>query len=132
MNQPFLRFLLVSIIHTAAGLSIMHLLYRLPHVPYWQATLAGIAASAVISYILNRTFTFQSNVSIIKSTFRFIAVMIVCYYCSYRLSTQLTDWAALTAGIISPRLANNAAILLGAGFYTILNYIGQKQFVFFR
>lgn len=132
MNQSFFRFLLVGIIHTAAGLSIMYLLYHLCHVSYWWATLVGNAIGAVASYILNRTFTFRSSVPIIESAFRFIAVMIVCYYFSYRLSKQLADWVALTVGIISPRMANDAAILLGAGFYTMLNYIGQKRFVFSR
>lgn len=132
MNLLFFRFLLVGIIHTAVGLSIMYLLYHLAHVSYWWATLVGNAIGAVASYILNRTFTFQSNAPVIESAFRFIAVMIVCYYFSYRLSKQLADWAALTIGVISPRMANDAAILLGAGFYTILNYIGQKRFVFSR
>ncbi|SFA44223.1 GtrA-like protein [Parageobacillus thermantarcticus] len=101
MNQSFFRFLLVGIIHTAAGLSIMYLLYHLCHVSYWWATLVGNAIGAVASYILNRTFTFRSSVPIIESVFRFIAVMIVCYYFSYRLSKQLADWVALTVGIIS-------------------------------
>jgi putative flippase GtrA len=132
MNQPFLRFLLVGIINTAAGLSIMYLLYHLAHVSYWWATLGGNAIGAVVSYTLNRTFTFQSNAPIAESAFRFIAVMIVCYYFAYRLSKQLADWTALTVGIISPHIANDVAILLGAGFYTIFNYIGQKRFVFSR
>ena len=130
LNYSFVRFLLVGILNTICGLSIIFLLYNLLHFNYWLSTFVGNSLGAVISYVLNKTFTFHSKQYHGKTIWKFIIVIFVCYIISYSVSYMATQM--LNSFFVSaPKdLFNNIAILLGAGFYTICNYFGQKIWVF--
>src|SRR6478752_1743962 len=56
MKGSFVRFLVVGLVNTGVGLSIMYVLLHIFH-HYWAATFVGNAAGAVVSYVLNRIFT---------------------------------------------------------------------------
>lgn len=127
-THPFFRFALVGAINTIAGLFIMLMLLNVFGLSYWLSTFIGNAAGAVISYFLNKAFTFKSNVRFTEGAPRFLAVILCCYFFSYWLSARLM---ALGLGTILPNgRTDEAAVLLGGLFYTISNYIGQKKFVF--
>ncbi|MBA2875765.1 GtrA family protein [Thermaerobacillus caldiproteolyticus] len=132
MNHPFFRFLLVGLMNTAVGLSSMYMLLHLAHFSYWWATLIGNTIGAIVSYILNRVFTFQSNAPIADSAVRFLIVIMTCYFVSYRLAKQIADWTMTTISIVPPHYTNDIAILFGTALYTVLNYLGQKRFVFVK
>ncbi len=129
-TNTIIRFMLVGAVNTLAGLSIMFALLNLLGMSYWAATFIGNSTGAAISYFLNRTFTFQSKASIPKSAVRFLAVVIFCYFLSYAIGR-------LAAGNIQDLIfagydlsREELAVLMGAAFYTLTNYIGQKYFVF--
>ncbi|WP_027409317.1 GtrA family protein [Anoxybacteroides tepidamans] len=132
MNRPFFRFLLVGLLNTAVGLSSMYLLLHLAHLSYWWATLIGNTIGAIVSYILNRLFTFRSNAPIANSAVRFIFVIMTCYFIAYRLGKQLAYWALGLVSILPHDYLDDVAILFGTALYTILNYFGQKRIVFAR
>lgn len=130
MNHPFFRFLLVGLINTAVGLSSMYALLHLAHFSYWWATLTGNTIGAVVSYILNRIFTFQSRAPVAHSAVCFALVIMACYFVSYRLGKQLAYWMMDTITIVPHQYTDDVAILFGTALYTVLNYVGQKRFVF--
>ena len=129
MNFTFVRFLIVGLINTLVGLSIMYVLYHLANQSYWLSTFIGNSVGAVVSFILNRSFTFKSNGSIQKSIMKFLLVILCCYFISYHLGTLLVDWSMKEMDY-SISFQTDLAILLSTGIYTITNYICQKQFVF--
>lgn len=125
-TNSFLRFLLIGVLNTMVGLSVTFLLLHAAEQSYWMSTFLGNTVGAVCSFLLNRMFTFKSNVSYVSGGLCFIVVTFVCYVCSYSLSP-------LIAGLFSfnPPLSNkNIAVLIGAMLYTLSNYIGQKYIVF--
>lgn len=128
-TNSIVRFLLVGILNTLTGLSIMFFLLNGAGASYWISTFAGNTAGATVSYFLNRNFTFQSEVNMQRGLPRFIAVIIISYFSSYSLSRELAFWASGIVGfeIIS---ADELAMLLGTCLYTAANYLGQKYFVF--
>nr|WP_040340267.1 GtrA family protein [Fictibacillus macauensis] len=128
MNHSFVRFLVVGVLNTLVGLSAIYVFMHAFSVPYWGATFLGNAIGACVSYVLNRTFTFQSKATYGKSIVRFALVIFICYVVAYFLGSKLATWAF---ALWLPRFdARDVAVLLGTGFYTILNYIGQRWFVF--
>jgi putative flippase GtrA len=130
IRHSFVRFIIVGLLNTAVGLSAMYLFLHLFGLTYWVATFTGNAIGACVSYALNRAFTFKSSAPVGKSMFRFLTVILICYFLSYYLGRQLSLWVfSLIPGFPSG-LATDAAILFGTGIYTIANYIGQKAFVF--
>jgi putative flippase GtrA len=132
LKSSFVRFLAVGILNTLIGLSVSYILFNAAGVDYWIATFGGNTVGAVVSYFLNRRFTFRSTVSVGSSWWKFAAVIIVCYFASYGLALWLSDALNWLMPDISLRFQHNVAILLGTGLYTIMNYFGHKYFTFRR
>lgn len=128
-TNSFIRFLIVGAINTLIGLSTMFLLFNIAELSYWFSTFLGNSVGAIVSYSLNRTFTFHSNATIKKSVPRFIAVILFCYFFSYTVSS-------MAAGMIKNQFslnmltAENLAIFIGTAVYMITNFFGQKLYVF--
>ena len=128
--RSFSRFLLVGLLNTFVGLTLMFLLKNGLSWPYWLATFTGNSLGAAVSFLMNRSFTFKSKVSVQKGGPRFLAVILICYFLSYstsRFISGLLENMEWWSDLIS---SDNLAILLGSGIYTISNYYGQKRFVF--
>ncbi|MEH7124750.1 GtrA family protein [Bacillus sp. JJ1773] len=125
-TNSFFRFLLVGVVNTLIGLSIMLLLLNAAEMSYWISTFIGNGVGAFVSYFLNRSFTFQSKIHLKTSIPRFIIVILSCYIFSYSVSHMALR--IFEEG--NSLLAENLAVVIGAGLYTLLNYLGQRFYVF--
>lgn len=130
MQHSFVRFLLVGIINTLVGLSAMYVLLHGAGLGFWSATFLGNTIGAVVSYFLNKSFTFQSQQSITCTWYRFIIVIGICYLVAFFFGKRTVLWLMENVMDIPLFAINDVAILLGTCFYTILNYFGQRRFVF--
>jgi putative flippase GtrA len=128
-TNSFIRFLLVGVINTCVGLLIIFFLLNIVHLSYWLSTFIGNTAGAFISYWLNRSFTFNSQVSAHRGLPRFFTIILICYFGAYFLSERLLDWISHYQ-FVSTSVEQNIAVLVGSILYTGTNYIGQKYFVF--
>ncbi|WP_231514802.1 GtrA family protein [Oceanobacillus salinisoli] len=129
-THSFIRFLLVGMINTFVGLSIMFILLNLFGWSYWSSTCTGISIGAVISYILNRSYTFNSKVSNLTGVLRFTAVILGCYLLSYSISFLVTLQLVIPEGLVKIITVDHLSVLLGTALYTLSNYFGQRFFVF--
>ncbi len=130
LQHSFVRFLLVGIVNTIVGLSAMYFFLNGLGFSYWTATFFGNIIGAVVSYFLNRTFTFKSSTAVGKSMFRFAAVILACYFLSYYLGEKLALIVLQQLPFLSEKYTADAAVLIGTGIYTVSNYLGQRIFVF--
>lgn len=120
---------MVGMVNTMVGLLIMFSLLHLVHLSYWFSTFIGNSAGACTSYILNRNYTFNSNVSFQRGLPRFLMIILLCYFTSYFCSERLAEWMSLHVGLTNAT-EQNISVLVGSCLYTLSNYIGQKYFVF--
>lgn len=130
LQHSFVRFLMVGVVNTIVGLSAMYIFLHGLSLSYWASTFFGNVIGAIVSYFLNRTFTFKSSAAVGKSMFRFAAVILVCYFLSYYLGEKLAVAVLNQLSFIGKKYASDAAVLFGTGIYTITNYLGQRIFVF--
>ncbi|SMQ77444.1 Putative flippase GtrA (transmembrane translocase of bactoprenol-linked glucose) [Bacillus sp. OV166] len=130
MKYSFVRFIIVGIVNTVVGLSVMYLLLHLLGQSYWIATFVGNSIGAFVSFILNRNFTFKSKDSVSKSAIRFIVVILGCYFISYEIGRSFVEWILNKNEFFSPFFKTDISVLIGTCLYTLLNYFGQKLFVF--
>jgi putative flippase GtrA len=131
VDYSFHRFLLVGLINTCIGLSVIYVLVNSLEFSYWVSTFSGNFIGACISYSLNKSFTFRSEKSISNTILRFFVVIALCYFFSYFLGMHLALW--MIEQLPHTHLTyytEEVSILLGTAFYTISNYFAQKQFVF--
>lgn len=122
------KFLLVGVGNTLLSAALMFLLEGLG---YWPSTAIAYAAGAVMSFFLNRRFTFQSEETLGRSAVKFALNVAVCYVAAYAIAQPLGGWllgAVGFSGVWLERLTK----LGGMGLYTVLNYFGQRFFAFHK
>jgi len=124
------KFLLVGVGNTLLSMVLMFLLEGLG---YWPSTAIAYVAGAVLSFFLNRHFTFQSEETLGRSAVKFAVNVAVCYVLGYGIAGFIVQPIATVvlaqlgvSGLWPERLVK----LAGMGLYTIFNYFGQRFFAF--
>ena len=59
IDQKLLKFIVVGVINTLVGMAIMFGLYNLAHCSYWVSSAANYILTSILSYFLNKYFTFR-------------------------------------------------------------------------
>lgn len=103
-------------------------MFLLEDLGYWRSTAIAYVAGAILSFFLNRWFTFHSDENLIRSVWKFALNVVICYLLGYGLARVLITTPEFTAVplIWFDRLRK----LVGLVLYTILNYFGQRFLVF--
>ncbi|MFR8039712.1 MAG: GtrA family protein [Anaerovoracaceae bacterium] len=125
-NRLF-KFIIVGIINTIVGTAIMFGLYNLAGCSYWLSSAANYIFASILSYVLNRKYTFRYSGKTVGSFVRFAANIAVCYIIAYGAAKPFISYLFEDASV---RLQENTAMLTGMVIFTVLNYTGQRFFVF--
>ena len=126
-DPSMLRFLMVGVVNTLVGAGIMFLLYNLAGCSYWLSSAANYIVGGVVSYFLNKYYTFKNTERSWRQVLRFALNVAVCWLLAYGIAKPLA--LRLLAGF-DEKLQTNAAMLAGLCLYTALNYLGQRFFAF--
>ena len=127
VDLTMLKFLLVGTFNTLIGCGTMFLLYNLAGCSYWLSSAANYVVGSVVSFILNKYFTFQNHEQSPKQVLRFIINVAVCYLVAYGAAKPIV--LQLLAGQPT-KVKENLAMFIGMCIYTVLNYFGQRFFAF--
>ncbi len=128
-RTQILTFLLVGVVNTAVGAFVMFALYNLAHCSYWLSSAANYVAGGIVSFFLNKRFTFHNGEKSAVQVLLFVLNTAVCYVVAYLGAKHLIQALLKNAG---ESVRENVALLFGMGFYTVLNFFGQKFVVFAR
>ena len=128
IDKSIPKFLLVGVGNTLLSMVLMFLLEGLG---YWPSTAIAYVAGAVMSFFLNKSFTFRSDEVLWKAAIKFAVNVAVCYVVAYALAQPLAAWVLGRTGI-SPVWQERLTKLGGMCLYTALNYFGQRFFAFRR
>lgn len=126
-DKTLLKFLIVGVVNTLFGTAIMFAFYNLLHLNYWVSSAANYILGSVLSYFLNKHFTFKNTAKGWKPVLRFALNITVCYGLAYGIAKPLA--MAVLAGA-TQQIQENAAMLVGMGLFVVLNYLGQRFFAF--
>lgn len=127
VDAKLLRFLLVGVLNTLVGSAIMFGLYNLAGASYWLSSAANYVLTSILSFFLNKYFTFRSKGSSFREILRFAVNIAVCYGIAYGVAQPLVVWALSAA---TDAVRDNVAMLVGMCLFTGLNYLGQRFFAF--
>ena len=126
-DKTFMKFIMVGIVNTIVGTTIMFVFYNVFHLTYWVSSASNYFFGSILSFILNKRFTFHHKGHFLGSAVKFVFSIVVCYLIAYGVAKPLM--ASMLSGS-SVSLQENAAMLVGAILFTALNYLGQKFFAF--
>ena len=127
LDKTTYKFVLVGIVNTLFGTAVMFCLYNLFHCSYWISSAANYFLGSILSYFLNKYFTFQNKTKGLKPILYFGINIVLCYFLAYS-SAKLFMYYFFSSK--NAYVMENGALLLGMGLFVVLNYIGQKFFVF--
>ncbi len=123
----FWKFILVGVANTLFGTGIMFVFYNVLGLSYWVSSASNYILGSILSYFLNKYFTFRSTERSPAYILRFVINITLCYLIAYGAAQPLIRM--LFAGL-SAAWQDNIAMLAGMCIFVALNYCGQRFFVF--
>ena len=132
----FWKFILVGILNTIIGNGLMFVFYNFTPIKdivwgavdgYWISSALGYIIGSIVSYFLNKHFTFKNKENGIKPALKFALNIAVCYFLAYGLAKPLIAW--ILSGQ-NQTVQSNIAMLAGMCLFVAFNYIGQRFFAF--
>jgi len=129
LNREVLTFLVVGVVNTLFGTAIMLVLYNVFGCSYWASSFCDYFFGSILSYFLNKHFTFHYQGTDWRSIVKFALNIVVCYLIAYSLALPLTRYA-LESMHFSKVIVENIAMLVGTVLFMVINYLGQKFFAF--
>ncbi len=124
-----LKFIVVGVVNTLFSMLLMFLLYNLLHFGYWGSSSISYILASILSFVLNKSFTFKNKDSILKTAVKFSINVAICYVLAYSVSKPLVI-LILSKFSLSSEIIDQAAMLFGMVIFTMLNYVGQRFFAF--
>ena len=124
-DKTFLKYLAVGCFNTLFGSAIMFTAYNLLHLPYTISVGANYVIGSIVSYFLNKRFTFGRKGRSPRTALRFALNIAVCCVIAYGVARPLTH--SLLSGV-GQSVQDNGAMLVGMVLFVMLNYIGQRFF----
>ncbi|MCD8048735.1 MAG: GtrA family protein [Clostridia bacterium] len=144
-DRKLLKFMMVGVLNTIVGWGIMFTLYNAAHMSYGFSTAANYILTSIMSFFLNKYFTFKKEGHLLSSAVKFAVNIACCYLLAFGIAKPLTQ-AALSLvpeGVISwaqnllsrfieteEAFTENIAMIVGSGFFVVFNYFGQRFFAF--
>lgn len=127
IDEKLLKFVLVGLLNTAADAGLSFLLINLTDLNMWWCTAIPCALASVLSYFLNKHFTFKNTEKGLWPVVRFAVNIAACYGLAYGIAIPLMEWVLSAA---DPVLRDNLTKVAGMCLFTGFNYLGQRLFAF--
>ncbi len=130
-DKSFVRFVLVGIVNTIVGLTVMFSCYNILHLGYWLSSATDYVLASIVSYFLNKHFTFGYHEKGWWSLARFVLNIVVCYFIAFSLARPMVKFCLSHIGWeMEVSLLENISMLIGSGLFVVINYLGQRFFAF--
>ena len=126
-DGSMIRFIIVGVINTVIGTVIMFGMYNLLGINYWISTASNYILVSILSYYLNKHFTFKNKEKSLLQVVKFALNIAFCYLLAYGIAKPVT---VLILSGQEEKIQTNIAMLVGMVFFTGFNYLGQRFFAF--
>lgn len=123
------RFIVVGIMNTIIGMAAMFIAYNVFHLGYWISSACDYIIGSIFSYYANKYFTFKSEKKSMAEVIRFAINIVICYFVAYGVAKPMMN-LCLGSMKLSVSIFEQLSMILGMCIFIVLNYFGQKLFVF--
>lgn len=119
--MTLIRYLLVGVFNTLVGLGTIYLAMYFLHMDIVYSNALGYMVGIVVSFFLNKKWTFKNQDHVVYSFLRYLLVLLIAY--GVNLATVLF---AYTHFDLNPYLSQ----ALGTIPYTLIGFLGGRYFAF--
>lgn len=127
IDKTMYRFVIVGVINTLVGAGVMFLLYNLCGTGYWIASASNYIVGSIVSYFLNKYYTFNKRGRSFREMLLFSVNIVICYLIAYGAAKPIIY--SILEGT-SKTIQDNIALFAGMCIFVVFNYIGQRFIVF--
>ena len=139
MDRTLVLYLILGILNFILCTALMFLLFNKWNYSEHFAPVVNYGLGSLIWYLSCRFVLFRDHKTSVKQLLRFVLEVLVCYLISYYLiapllskllllSTSVQHFFAGFGGV--DKLEGNCEMSIGALVYALLNYFGQRYYVF--
>lgn len=118
---------MVGVVNTIIGTTVMFVFYNIFNFSYWVSSASNYIIGSLVSYLLNKHYTFNYHEKGWWSLVRFTLTIIVCYLLAYGFAKPVVSWLLINT---STTIKDNVSMTVGMILFVLLNYIGQRFFAF--
>ncbi len=145
IDESMVKFALVGILNTIVGYAINFVALNVFHLNFMLAGALNYIPTSVMSFFLNKYFTFKSSGNLKKEAVRFAINILVCWLLAYGIAKPATAFVMgiapesvfdfvrwISFGYLDEHsmIIDNVATIVGMGLFVIFNYTGQRFFAF--
>ena len=129
LDKTFWKFICVGIINTIVGTTVMFVFYNCLELNYWISSVSNYIVGSIVSFFLNKYFTFKNKEKSLKQVLKFIVNIAICYFIAYGLARPI---AFQLLGDMPVEVKDNIAMLIGMVIFVGTNYLMQRFWTFKR
>lgn len=119
--RQFLSFAAVGVLNTVLGYAVIYACMYLAGFGAVTSNVVGYSVGLVVSYVMNRTFTFRSVASAPREIVRFVSIFLLAYLANLGVLILLIDRVGVHEGV--------AQIPAGVVYFA-LSFVLNKYYVF--
>lgn len=128
-DKSLLLFVLIGAGNTIITMVGSQLLFS--SLGYWGSTALMFTLTSVISFILNRKYSFESKAPLLQSAVRFSIIIAGCYLLSFSISSFLVPWFVQNyVQALAKETVSRIAMIVAQVLFTAMNYLGQRLWAF--
>ena len=145
ISGEFIKYCLVGVVNTLVGISTAYILLNPLRQTYTVSTIGAYIVGIIVSYILNKkyTFKFEDGNNFILF-FKFAFSMMPCYVISYYILSpfltkylfkidfiyEFSHWFFSLFSVVPEKVLDNLTVIISMGIYLVLGFTLNKYFIF--
>lgn len=140
IDRTLVLYVIIGVLNYLFCTALMFLLFNVCGVSEHIAPLVNYGLGSVIWYLACRFILFPTQRTSTEQLLRFVVEIVICYLLSYYLIAPLLSKLLLRSqsvlrffsfgGETMDMICGNCEMAVGSLVYAILNYFGQRYFVF--
>lgn len=140
IDRTLVLYLIIGALNFVVCTALMFFLFNVCGFSEHIAPLVNYGLGSLIWYLSCRYVLFPAHPTTLRQLVRFIIDVVVCYLLSYYVAAPLLSDALLRSqsvreffsfgGDTADMISGNCEMTVGAIAYALLNYFGQRYFVF--
>jgi putative flippase GtrA len=127
-----IKFIIIGIFNTLLGILLMFMFYNFMAMGYWGSSAASYFLASIVSFMLNKKITFKNDDTFINTTPKFFINIAICYIVAYLIAKPVVKYLLNLVNVERISIIEQIALLFGICLFTVMNFFGQKYFVFLK
>ena len=138
VDRTLLNYIIIGVLNFIICTGIMFVLFNMCGFSEHIAPIVNYALGSLIWYLACHYILFRDSKATWQVKFRFVIEVLVCYLVSYYVVAQpVSNWLLRYSSVQAifdfggvDKISGNCEMTVGVIVYAIMNYFGQRYFVF--